>query len=117
MATVKNYRQICVIIAVLCIIQIWCDNPFATREPETPSGTQSSFISPVAPETVFENLKSSILENVSGPTRKQGYIFYLNRNRMLQITIKECFRTGRYLKKETISIEYLAWCLTIRLVA
>ena len=80
MATVKNYRQICVIIAVLCIIQIRCDNPFATREPETPSGTQSSFISPVAPETVFESLKSSLLEK-----NVENYIKYFGINEETRI--------------------------------
>jgi len=39
-----------------------CQNPFTTRDPEAPSGEQTSWIQPIAPEIVIANLQSSILE-------------------------------------------------------
>ncbi len=58
----KYYPGVFKVIIVLCLTVFQCDNPFSTRNPELPSGEQTSFIPPVSPETVLANLQSSILE-------------------------------------------------------
>lgn len=40
----------------------FCDNPFATREPEPPQKNQSSWIQPTSPSYVLINLKNAIEE-------------------------------------------------------
>jgi len=50
------------IIILVITFLVSCQNPFATRSPEAPSGEQSSFIQPIAPEIVIANLQSAIKE-------------------------------------------------------
>jgi len=50
----------------LFFVSLWltiqCNNPFATREPEPPTGDRSSWQQPTTPEIVVENLKLAIIE-------------------------------------------------------
>jgi len=41
---------------------ITCRNPFATREPEEPENSQTSWYQPVSPETVLENFSAAVRE-------------------------------------------------------
>ncbi len=48
--------------AALSILYIGCENPFATRDPEPPKQTRSSWIQPVSPAYVLINLKNAFAE-------------------------------------------------------
>ena len=49
-------------ILIICLIIIFCKNPFATREAEPPSIDQSSWRFPTDPLVVLENMKSAFRE-------------------------------------------------------
>ena len=49
-------------IFLLIILSLSCDDPFATREPETPKTMQSSWIQPTIPEYVIVNFQNAIKE-------------------------------------------------------
>lgn len=54
-----------VTVLLVCLIvfgSIFCQNPFATRDPEEPVTSQTSWIQPVSPETVLDNLVDAIRE-------------------------------------------------------
>ncbi len=57
----KKKLTIIQIFAFLFIFQ-FCDNPFATREPEPPLKSQSSWIQPTSPSYVLINLKNAMQE-------------------------------------------------------
>lgn len=46
------------LITIIC----FCKNPFTTREPESPSEERSTWLQPIMPERVIDNLKFSIQE-------------------------------------------------------
>jgi len=51
------------ILLLICSMIFWvCTNPFDTREPEPPSEDRSTFLQPILPERVMDNLKYSIQE-------------------------------------------------------
>lgn len=50
------------IVVSLVAGNLFCNNPFATRDPEPPSGEQTSWVQPIAPEIVLTNLQSAIRE-------------------------------------------------------
>lgn len=56
----KKHLQILLIIILFIIVD--CKNPFATREPEPPSGNKSSWRLPTDPLIVLENMKSAFRE-------------------------------------------------------
>lgn len=47
---------------LLISLFFYCNNPFATREPEPPSEERSTWLQPTKPEWVLDNLKFSIQE-------------------------------------------------------
>ena len=50
------------IVYILLGTIVCCDNPFATRDPESPSEERSTWLQPIFPERVIDNLKYSIQE-------------------------------------------------------
>ena len=55
----KNLK---IIIFILTVFYYFCNNPFATRKPEPPSKERSTWLQPIYPERVIDNLKYSIQE-------------------------------------------------------
>ena len=47
---------------ILFISLMNCDNPFATRKPETPTEDRSTWLQPTSPDRVIDNLRYSIIE-------------------------------------------------------
>jgi hypothetical protein len=50
------------VIIIYFILAIGCENPFATREPEKPVTSQSTWIQPTSPDYVMVNLTNAIGE-------------------------------------------------------
>jgi len=48
------------VLVALCVTQLSCENPFATRAPEPPKNTGSRYIPPFSAEIVVENLRNAI---------------------------------------------------------
>jgi hypothetical protein len=51
-----------ILIFIFSLAYQYCDNPFATREPEPPQKSQSSWIQPTSPNYVLVNLKNAMQE-------------------------------------------------------
>jgi len=69
------------IIIVILFFLVSCQNPFATRDPEDPSGEQTLWIQPIAPEIVITNLQSAIKErNIENYIRCFGLIDEVRKN-------------------------------------
>ena len=47
---------------VAALLFVTCENPFATRDPEQPSTSQSNWIQPTSPQYVLVNLENALLE-------------------------------------------------------
>ena len=69
-----------VIVSVIFLL-VTFQNPFSTREPELPSGEQTLWIQPIAPEIVLINLQSAIQErNIENYIRCFGLVEDVRKN-------------------------------------
>ena len=51
-----------IIVIIVSLFLINCDNPFATRDPEAPTEERSTWLQPTSPDRVIDNLRYSIIE-------------------------------------------------------
>jgi len=69
------------VVILVIFFLVSCQNPFETRNPEAPSGEQTSWIQPIAPEFVLANLQSAIKErNIENYIRCFGLVEEVRKN-------------------------------------
>lgn len=61
MMHIENRQTRLLVLIAICLI-VACQNPFATRDPETPKSDQSTWIQPTSPDYVLINLRNAIRE-------------------------------------------------------